>query len=52
MEKTKKMYLTDLHFEHELWTMEVRFYRDELKLYQKWLEEVISRPESGVQTIY
>ncbi len=35
MDKTKKMHLSDLHFEHELWAMEVKFYREELKLYQK-----------------
>ena len=43
MDKTKKMHLSDLHFEHELWAMEVKFYRDELKLYQKWLEEVAAK---------
>ncbi len=43
MEKVKKMHLSDLHFEHELWAMEVKFYREELKLYQKWLEEVAAK---------
>ena len=43
MEKTKKLRLSALHFEHELWSMEVNFFKDELKLYQKWLEEVASK---------
>ncbi len=43
MEKTKKLRLSALHFEHELWSMEVSFFKDELKLYQKWLEEVASK---------
>ena len=43
MDKLKSKHLSDLHFEHELWTMEVKFYREELKLYQKWLEEVAAK---------
>lgn len=43
MEKTKKKHLSDLHFEHKLWDMETRFYEDELKLYQTWLEEVAGK---------
>lgn len=43
MEKTKKMHLSDLHFEHQLWAMEVKFFREELKIYQKWLEEVAAK---------
>ena len=43
MEKTKKKYLSDLHFEYKLWDMETRFYEDELKLYQQWLEEVAGK---------
>ena len=43
MEKTKKKHLSDLHFEHKLWDMETRFYEDELKLYQNWLEEVAGK---------
>jgi hypothetical protein len=43
MDKLKSKHLSDLHFEHELWAMEVKFYREELKLYQKWLEEVASK---------
>lgn len=43
MEKTKKKHISDLHFEHKLWSMEANFYLDELKIYQSWLEEIASK---------
>jgi hypothetical protein len=43
MQKTKKKHLSDLHFEHQLWAMEGDFYRDELKIYQGWLEAIASK---------
>ena len=42
MEKRKK-HLDDLHFEHQLWLSEAKFYADELKIYQKRLEEVSAK---------
>lgn len=43
MEKKTKKYLSDLHYEHQLWSMEIKFYKDELKVYQNWLEEVAAK---------
>ena len=43
MEKTKRKHLSDLHFEHQLWSMEAGFYIDELKIYQNWLEEIAAK---------
>lgn len=42
-EKTKRMHLSDLHFEHNLWTMEANFYSGELEVYQKWLQEIAAK---------
>lgn len=41
--EAKKRHLDDLHFEHQLWLSEARFYTDELTVYQKRLEEVASK---------
>lgn len=41
--ETKKRHLDDLHFEHQLWLSEAKFYTDELAIYQKRLEEVASK---------
>ena len=40
---TKNKHIDDLHFEHQLWTSEAKFFADELKIYQKRLEEVASK---------
>lgn len=40
-EKTK--HIDDLHFEHQLWSSQAKFYTDELKIYQKRLEEIASK---------
>jgi polyhydroxyalkanoate synthesis regulator phasin len=45
-ETVKNKHIDDLHFEHELWTSEAKFYADELKIYQKRLEEVASKNNS------
>lgn len=42
----KKKHIDDLHFEHQLWASEAKFYADELKIYQKRLEEVASKNNS------
>ena len=40
---SKLKHIDDLHFEHQLWTSEAKFYVDELKIYQKRLAEVASK---------
>lgn len=42
----KTKHIDDLHFEHALWTSAAKFYSDELKIYQKRLEEVASKNTS------
>lgn len=39
-------HLDELHFEHQLWLNEVKFFSDELKIYQKRLDEVASKNSS------
>ena len=48
--ETKKRHLDDLHFEHQLWLSEAKFYTDELGIYQKRLEEVASKNKVTVDT--
>src|SRR6201984_3491948 len=43
---TKTKHIDDLHFEHELWASEAKFYTDELKIYQKRLDEIASKNTS------
>ena len=43
---TKTKHLDDLHFEHQLWTSEAKFYVDELKIYQNRLAEIASKNTS------
>ena len=45
METTRK-HISDLHFEHQIWLAESKFYNDELKIYKHWLEEVASKNTS------
>lgn len=40
---TKTKHIDELHFEHQLWLNEAKFYRDELKIYQNRLDEVASK---------
>jgi len=40
---TKLKHIDDLHFEHQLWLCEVKFFADELKIYQSRLEEVAAK---------
>jgi hypothetical protein len=40
---TKMKHIDDLHFEHQLWMSEAKFFADELKIYQKRLAEVASK---------
>ena len=43
---TKKKHIDELHFEHQLWANESKFYTDELKIYRKWLEGIASKNTS------
>ena len=41
--KSKPIYISDLHFEHKAWKSLLEFQRDELKTFNKRLEEVVVR---------
>ena len=41
--KSQKKHLSDLHFEHQLWQSEAKFFADELKIYQNRLDEIASK---------
>lgn len=40
---SKTKHIDELHFEHQLWENQIRFYRDELLIYQKRLDEIASK---------
>lgn len=40
---TAKLTLQQLHLEHEIWLNELSFYRDELRLLDKYLLEIVSK---------
>lgn len=40
---TRTKHIDELHFEHQLWSNEAKFYKDELGIYQKRLEEVAAK---------
>lgn len=44
MTTTPHVFLSDLHFEHRLWTNELSFFSDELRIYEKRLGVLIQRP--------
>lgn len=41
--KTKTIYIDDLHFEHKLWKRQLEFERDELKVFNNRLEDIVQR---------
>jgi hypothetical protein len=41
--KDKKVFLSDLHYEHRLWRNELNFYKDELAILQERLDEIVSK---------
>ncbi|MFM7839240.1 MAG: hypothetical protein ACKO6K_06705 [Chitinophagaceae bacterium] len=43
---SKKMSLRQLHLEHEMWANELSFYRDELRVLDKHLLEIVSKNTS------
>ncbi len=38
-----KIYISDLHFEHAAWISELSFQKDELRIFQRRLEDVASK---------
>ena len=38
-----KKHIDELHFDHKLWTNNMRFYRDELTIFEHRLEELVTR---------
>ena len=39
----ERVYLKDLHFDHELWANELEFYKKEIEIFNKRLEEIVVR---------
>lgn len=42
-ETVKRVYLSDLHFEHTFWIKELLFWEDQISIFRKRLEEIVSR---------
>lgn len=40
---TPKKHIDELHFEHRLWTNNLRFYKDELSIFENRLSELVAR---------
>ena len=40
---TEKIYLKDLYFEHRLWLNELKFYNDELEIFEHRLDDLVKR---------
>lgn len=38
--KAKHTYLVDLHFDHKVWTRRLKFYKDEIGMFETYLGEV------------
>ena len=43
MDTGKKMYISDLHFEHVQWRSELLFWEEQISSYIKRLEEIVTR---------
>lgn len=39
----ERVYMSDLHLDHQLWKNEIQFYREEIKIFNKRLEEIAER---------
>lgn len=39
----KKVHISDLHFELNLWLNELKFYKDEIKIFNRRLEDIVNR---------
>jgi len=42
-ERVTRVHIDDLHFEHQQWVREVRFFKDELEFFRRRLEDIASR---------
>ncbi|MDZ4844511.1 MAG: hypothetical protein SH857_03065 [Chitinophagales bacterium] len=40
---TEHIYIKDLHFEHKLWLNELKFFNDELEIFEHRLDELVKR---------
>lgn len=40
---TERIYIKDLHFEHNLWLNELKFFREELEIFEHRLDELVKR---------
>ncbi len=43
VKETDHVYMKDLHFEHKLWLNELKFYKDELEIFEHRLDELVKR---------
>ncbi len=41
--KKQNLFISDLHFEHEQWKLELSFWADEIKTFENRLEELVNR---------
>ena len=41
--ETKHVYLKDLHFEHKVWLNELKFYKEEVAIFEHRLDELVVR---------
>ena len=39
----ERVYVKDLHFEHKLWIHELKFFKDELDIFENRLDELVKR---------
>ena len=44
--KPKHVYLADLHFDHRIWRNELKFYKEEIAIFEHRLEELLSKNNS------
>lgn len=44
--QAEQTYLKDLHFEHRLWLNELKFYKDELEIFEHRLDDIVKRNTS------
>jgi chromosome segregation ATPase len=42
-EKPVKRHLNDLHFDHQEWLNRLRFYKDEIHIFERRLEDIVKR---------
>jgi len=42
-QQEERIFLKDLHFEHRLWLNELKFYKEELEIFEHRLDELVKR---------